>query len=106
MKSDKEILQEALQILQERGFTQGSYAKDSHGQPVQWDDPNACSFCSSGALHKACGDQSYAHSFSSRYSYVLGLLDKNSDLGCIIQTNDKLGLDAVIRAFQQTIAKL
>ena len=42
----------AARNLLEKGWTQGTYARDKNGASVDYRDPEACSFCISGVLKK------------------------------------------------------
>ena len=42
--------------LLERGWTQGSLARDAAGKSVYVDDPSACQFCPAGAVARAYGE--------------------------------------------------
>jgi hypothetical protein len=39
----------------ESRWTQGTNARDHEGDPVVWDNPNACKFCLNGGLIKVSG---------------------------------------------------
>ena len=52
IKPIKQILTEARALI-EKGWTQGKLAKNVWGHQVRYDDPDACAFCSLGALRKA-----------------------------------------------------
>lgn len=46
------VLDEAKQLIIEKGWAQGYYAKDAEGRLVDTMDPEACSFCIAGAISR------------------------------------------------------
>jgi hypothetical protein len=53
-----DVLDETKKILTEKGWTQGTYARDAEGKPTDYAEPTACSFCLRGALVLACASRS------------------------------------------------
>lgn len=53
----KQVLEKALSLI-ERGWTQGTGARDSFGRSVSIDAPDAVTFCAIGALTKVTGANS------------------------------------------------
>lgn len=53
MKTTKQILIDAKQLLIDKGWTQGSFAKDTNGMPVHHYRDTAVCFCLAGAVRRA-----------------------------------------------------
>ena len=64
MSAELEILKETRRLLDEKGWTQGAYARDNRGSCVEVESPAASCFCLSGALRRAHANLGY-DSFSS-----------------------------------------
>jgi hypothetical protein len=47
------IIRGAKRLLNEKGWTQASYAEDSEGNSIYWDSKKAVCFCVSGALYRS-----------------------------------------------------
>lgn len=46
------LLNGTKDLLIEKGWTQGAFARDTYGERVPVRDPNACTFCLLGALNR------------------------------------------------------
>jgi hypothetical protein len=44
------VLEEARRLLLEKGWTQGTFARDRKGDAIEFDSPRAACFCTSGAI--------------------------------------------------------
>ena len=56
MSSTVELLRKARDLIEQKGWTRGAYARTAGGTPVPVHDPDACRFCSVGALIRASLD--------------------------------------------------
>lgn len=56
MKTAREVLMEARRLIDEKGWTQNTFARDKSGEPVVPDAYCAVCFCSTGAIARAAQD--------------------------------------------------
>lgn len=56
MKTNKQILQEAKQLLIDKGWTKGCFARDADGEEVSAYSYNATCFCTFGAIKRVAFD--------------------------------------------------
>lgn len=50
------VYNEAARIIDECGWVQGSMAVDKHGYSVDYGSPQACRFCTMGAVYRAAAN--------------------------------------------------
>ena len=55
MKTPLQILKDGRQLLIDKGWTQGTYAKDIHGDYIDPAGSDAACFCGHGAIYAAGG---------------------------------------------------
>ena len=61
-KKHADILRRAADIISERGWCQGKFARGYGGKEIDWMSPHACSFCAVGAIYRAICDYSFMDS--------------------------------------------
>jgi len=52
-RTPADILREAKRLIEEKGWTQGTYARDSRGEACDWNGATALCFCAEGAMFAA-----------------------------------------------------
>lgn len=86
-KEVAEFLTKARNILENKGWTQGYFARDSTNSEVGADSPQATCFCSAGAIWKVTGLPSYRGPRFSLERKCLNQLSEVMDLN-IPKAND------------------
>lgn len=83
----KKTLLCAVDLLEQKGWTQGAFAQDVEGCIVSPMDPRAVCFCTLGAISK-CGDDNYRAAavtvskwLRQNYAGVNGIVDWNDARG-------------------------
>jgi hypothetical protein len=110
-----EILKAGLALIQ-KGFAQGSYACLSNGETCTVTNPDACCFCSYGALYRTLGHSVYLAPTSQVAvveEFLLLAAKEQAQTrpgtrpgearNLIIYINDKLGLEATVKMWTRAI---
>jgi hypothetical protein len=106
-----EILKAGLALIQ-KGFAQGSYARLSNGETCAVTNPDACCFCSYGALYRTLGHSVYLAPTSQVAvvdEFLLLAAKEQAQTrpgearNLIVYINDKLGLEATVKMWTRAI---
>jgi len=88
-----EIIKKAIELLETKGWTQGAYARNAEGAPIYRMEPEACSFCLSGALSRAYMEMNENHDDEVDPFYEEF---RNTRIGIIDIIRKKYGADQII----------
>ena len=100
--SVKEKLIEARNLIEKKGWGQGHYAVDDDGVTVGIDSPDACRFCTMGAIYAA--NRTYSESVVQDLVQALGF----DNSGEVLLWNDSPSRtkDQVLARFDRAIKEL
>lgn len=82
----KQIIEAAADLLEEKGWTRGCFARGVGGVTVDIEDTSATCFCSHGAIYRA-GYDLVSYSENTRIGFE-DYLAANTDCDTIISWND------------------
>lgn len=94
----KDVLRKAADLIEEAGWTRGTYARDAEGKPCYFDSKLARCYCANGAMQAVT-----ARSESDKvYREAYDLLCKRLGVSFISEWNDSLLTSGeVVRALRE-----
>jgi hypothetical protein len=95
------VLRAARELIADpERWTQGEYARDADGKPVDDGDERAVRWCATGAIWRTAPSGSVA---CRTIQLAAEVARRAHDMG-LMQVNDRLGHQAVLRVLDQAIA--